>query len=256
MLLSHLAACGDRRFHAASFLVTLLDASAESPMTVFAEPTLLQMAKEFAKHKGVITGQQLSQVFSWLRPNDLIWNYWANNYLLGEDPPAFDVLAWNADATRLTARLQSDIIDLVLSNGLTKPGTLLALGTPVDLTRVTCDAYVVAAMTDHISAWEGCYAATQLLGGKIDFVLSASGHIQSIVCPVDNPKARYLTNADYTPDAQVWRAAAQEHQGSWWLAYAEWLAARSDERVPAAKHLGSTAHPILAPAPGAYVLEP
>jgi polyhydroxyalkanoate synthase len=253
LLLAHLAARGESLINAATLLVTQLDTSVESVMTALSDPQTLEMAKAAAQQTGVIEGQQLSQVFAWLRPNDLVWNYWVNNYLLGNDAPAFDVLAWNADATRLTAQLQGDLIDLVESNALAHPGRLELLGTPIDLRRITVDAFVVAAITDHIVPWQGAYTATQLLGGQTEFVLSASGHIQSVVAPPGDPRARYFTNSQHPPDPKVWLARAEEHKASWWEAYAAWLGARSGDLRAAPAEPGSGDHPVLGPAPGTYV---
>ncbi len=182
-----------------------------------------------------------------------MWNYWVNNYLMGENPPAFDILYWNADTTRLPAGLHSDFLDLFVSNGLAE-GTLTVLGTPVDLGKVDVDAYVVAGSTDHIIPWHGAYRTTQLLGGESQFVLSSSGHIQAIVNPPGNPKASYFTcDGTPPPEAQEWLEAAEKHSGSWWDHWAAWLDSRSGEQAPAPKKLGSEAHPPLEPAPGRYV---
>lgn len=255
IVLAHLAARNDHRVKAASLLVTMLDTSIESQLSLLADEATLELALLASQQAGVLTGEQLSQIFSFLRPNDLIWNYWTNNYLMGEDPPAFDILAWNSDATNLTAQLHHDLIELVRSNALATKGGIEVLGTSIDLKKVTCDTFIVAAQTDHIAPWQGCYAATQLLGGKPHFVLSASGHIQSIVAPPGNAKARYFTNPKSPADARRWLASATENRGSWWESYASWLAARGGEQKPAPRKSGSAAYPTLGPAPGTYVFE-
>jgi polyhydroxyalkanoate synthase subunit PhaC len=255
MLMAHLAATGDRRINAATLLVTMLDTSIESQLSLLADKHMLDMALFASQQAGILTGEQLGQVFSFLRPNDLIWNYWTNNYLLGEDPPAFDVLAWNSDATNLTARLHHDLIGLISSNALAKKGAVQLLGTPVDLGQVTCDTFVVAAQTDHITAWQGCYAATQLLGGKTQVVLCGSGHIQSIVSPPGNPRARFFVNPKAPADAKAWLAGATEQHGSWWDSYRTWLGERAGEQRQSPQELGSRAYPVLGAAPGTYVLE-
>ena len=135
-------------------------------------------------------------MFAWLRPNDLVWNYWVNNYLLGRTPPAFDILAWNADATNLPAGLHADFLTISSDNRLARPGGLEVLGTKVDLAAVGCDAYVVGGLTDHIIPWQSCYRSLDLLGGRTEFVLCASGHIQTLVCPRGSAKSRYLTSGD------------------------------------------------------------
>ena len=152
----------------------------------------------------MLSGDDMAKVFAWLRPNDLVWNYWVNNYLLGQNPPAFDILYWNNDTTRLPAGLHSDFLDLYLTNGLVE-GTLDVLGTPVDLGKVMCDTFVVAGYTDHIIPWDGAYRTTQVLGGDSQFVLSNGGHIQAILNPPDNPKASYLVADELPPTAAEWR---------------------------------------------------
>jgi polyhydroxyalkanoate synthase len=178
-LLGHLAARGDQRIHAVTFLVTVLDTNVESTMGLFATKETIAAAREASRLRGVLEGQEMARVFAWLRPNDLIWNYWVNNYLIGKDPAAFDVLYWNNDTTRLPAKLHGELLDLYETNAFTHRGALEVLGTPIDLSKVTNDAYIVAGITDHITPWQGCYATTQLLGGNVRFILSNSGHIQA-----------------------------------------------------------------------------
>src|SRR5262249_12726699 len=151
-----------------------------------------------------------------------------NNYLLGVDPPAFDILYWNNDATNLPAALHAEFLTLFLENSLCKPGALEVLGTKIDLSRFTADIYGVGALTDHIPPWEACYRTPQLFSGKRTFVASNSGHIQAIVNPPTNQKARYFTNdgacvGEKEPGAIRWLEEAREHKGTWWKHWAEWL---------------------------------
>jgi polyhydroxyalkanoate synthase len=201
----------------------------------------------------VLEGRELATMFAWLRPNDLVWNYWVNNYLLGKNPPAFDILAWNADATNLPAGLHADFLEMTAANALATRGQLQVLGTKVDLGAVTSDAYVVAGLTDHIIPWQACYESLGLLGGQSEFVLCKSGHIQTLVCPPDNAKAAYLTNPDRPATAENWMAGAEQQQGSWWTHWLQWLSSRSGDVVDAPEGLGSAAHPAGAAAPGSYV---
>jgi polyhydroxyalkanoate synthase len=194
----------------------------------------------------------MARVFAWLRPNDLVWNYWVNNYLRGENPPAFDILFWNNDTTRLPAGLHSDFLDLYLTNGLVE-GTLEVLGTAVDLRKVACDSFVVAGYTDHIIPWDGAYRTTQLLGGDSRFVLSNGGHIQAILNPPDNPKASYLTSDSLPETAAEWREGATQVSGSWWTTWHEWLGDRSGPTRARRARVGNAAHRPLEPAPGRYV---
>ncbi|HEV2580408.1 MAG TPA: alpha/beta fold hydrolase, partial [Ktedonobacteraceae bacterium] len=256
MLLGHLAAKGDRRINTATFLVTVLDSNVESTMGLFATKETIEAAKQAVRLKGVIEGQEMARMFAWLRPNDLIWNYWVNNYLIGNDPAAFDVLYWNNDTTRLPAKIHGEMLDLFEANAFTHPGTLNLLGTPIDLSKVTCDAYLIAGITDHITPWQGCYATTQLLGGKCEFILSNSGHIQAILNPPGNPKASYFVNSRYPADPEKWLAGAQKRSGSWWEDWRDWLGKRSGEQKPAPQELGNDQYQPGAPAPGTYVFEP
>jgi polyhydroxyalkanoate synthase len=252
-LLGHLAATGDALVNAATFLVAGLDTAQESQIGMLASKPAVEAARIRSQRAGYLDGNDLAKVFAWLRPNDLVWNYWVNNYLLGQNPPAFDILYWNADTTRLPAGLHSDFLDLAISNGLAE-GTLTVLGTPVDLGKVALDAYVVAGSTDHIVPWQTAYQTTQLLGGESEFVLSSSGHIQAIVNPPGNPKSSYRIRAGAPPaDAEAWLDGAETHPGSWWEHWTAWLGARSGRHRPAPRKLGSGTHPPLDPAPGRYV---
>ena len=174
-----------------------------------------------------------------------------NNYLLGQRPPAFDILFWNADTTRMPAQLHADFVDFGLQNKITQPGALSVLGSPVDLSRFKVDAYVLAGSADHITPWQNCFRSTGLLGGDTRFVLSTSGHIAALVNPPTNPKAGYQAGDGTPADPQQWQAAARTHPGSWWPDYSNWLADRCGPTIDAPEFIG----PPLAPAPGTYVFE-
>jgi polyhydroxyalkanoate synthase len=255
-LLGYLAAREDQRIHAVTFLVTVLDSGVESTMGLFATKETITAAREASRLRGVTEGQEMARAFAWLRPNDLIWNYWVNNYLIGNDPAAFDVLYWNNDSTRLPAKLHSDLLDLYETNAFTHPGAIEVLGTPVDLSRVTNEAYIIAGITDHITPWQGCYATTQLLAGKVKFILSNSGHIQAILNPPGNPKASYFVNERYPADPERWLARAQKRAGSWWEDWLDWLRQRSGEQKDAPGEPGNEQYQPDIPAPGSYVFEP
>ena len=251
--LNHLAANGDDRVHAAGYAVTLLDFSTRAPLGAFSGPRVLEVARRNSRRRGVISARQMGSMFTWMRPDDLIFNYLVNQWLMGEDPPAFDILAWNADGTNLPARLHEQFLDVFAHNALVKPGALRVLGTPVHLSRITVPTFVTGALTDHITPWDGCYRTTQLLSGPSTFVLSYSGHIQSLVNPPGNPKASYWTGGEPGPDPHAWRAAAEQHTGSWWEPWSEWALERSGDEVPAPESVGSANHLPLEPAPGSYV---
>lgn len=254
MLLSHLAAHRDRRISSVTFWVCVLDPVAtDSDVGALLTPQSIEIARRRSAKTGILPGAELARVFAWLRPNDLVWNYVVNNYLHGETPPAFDVLFWNADSTNLTAALHSDYLDLYLKRPFARPGEMNLLGRPIDLRRVDVDSYIVGGTTDHITPWKACYRTTGMLGGKKQFVLSNSGHVQAIVNAPGNPKARYFTSSALPPSADEWLAGARENEGSWWEHWAVWLRGRSGPEVAAPRRLGSRPHRVLAPAPGEYV---
>jgi polyhydroxyalkanoate synthase len=219
----------------------------------------LELAKRRASKAGIIKGDDLSRGFAWLRPNDLIWNYVINNYLLGEDPPAFDVLFWNADATNLSATLMGDFLTLFETLGFTKKGEVEMAGHKIDLSKVDADLFVLGGVTDHITPWRATYRSTQLFGSRnVTYVLSQSGHMQAILNPPGNPKAKYYVQKGGGPlpaTAEEWLQGTEEVAGSWWPYWIDWVQARSGEKKPAPKTLGAKGFKPLEPAPGLYVLE-
>ncbi|HZE48152.1 MAG TPA: alpha/beta fold hydrolase, partial [Jatrophihabitantaceae bacterium] len=218
--------------------VTVIDNAQAGAVSALGNRKLAAAAKAMSKRKGYLDGRALAEVFAWLRPGDLIWNYWVNNYLCGKKPPAFDILFWNSDTTRMTAGLHRDFVDLAMENHLVNAGQLVALGVPIDLSRVDVDAYIVAGIADHITPWQNCYRSTQLLGGESRFILSTSGHIAALVNPPDNPKASYQTGKTNPATAADWMKAAETHRGSWWSDLAPWLADRCGAEKPAPAELG------------------
>ncbi len=198
----------------------------------------------------------MGAAFTWMRPDDLVWNYWVNNYLMGEKPPAFDVLAWNADGTNLPGALHCEFLDIFANNGLAKPGAVTVLGTPIQLDRIKIPTFVTGAVTDHLTPWMGCYRTTQLLGGESTFVLSYSGHIASLVNPPGNPKAHYWTGGTPGPDPQQWLKGAEKHTGSWWEAWAEWLEVPLGRRPAGARRAGQRRAPGARPRPRAVRARP
>jgi poly[(R)-3-hydroxyalkanoate] polymerase subunit PhaC len=237
--------------------VCLLDPNTadESAFGCLMTPETMRAAKEASRLRGMVDGHELARMFAWMRPNDLVWNYWVNNYLLGNQPPAFDILYWNADTTRLPAGLHGDYLDLYFTNPFVNAGKLTLNGKTLDMSRVKAESYVVAGVTDHITPWKGVHKTAQIMGEGTTFVLSNSGHLQSLLNPPTNPKASFMigTVNPSGPDAFV--AAAEKRKGSWWLDWRDWLQARSGEEVTAPTSLGSERHPVLAAAPGTYVFD-
>ncbi|NBA94083.1 class II poly(R)-hydroxyalkanoic acid synthase [Pseudomonas sp. R5(2019)] len=242
-----------RRISSATYLVSLLDSQIDSPATLFVDEQTLEAAKRRSYQQGVLSGQDMARVFAWMRPNDLIWNYWVNNYLLGKSPPAFDILFWNNDNTRLPAALHGDLLDFFKHNPLTHPGGLEVCGTPIDLQKVTVDSFSVGGINDHITPWDAVYRSTLLLGGNKRFVLANSGHIQSILNPPGNPKANYIDNPKLSSDPRAWYFDAQKVEGSWWPQWLSWIQERSGVQRETVMAVGNQNYPPMEAAPGTYV---
>lgn len=253
-LVGHYQALGERKVNSLTLLVTVLDSSAPTLMGLFSSPQAIAAAIKRSRAAGVLEGREMARVFAWLRPNDLVWSFFANNYVMGNTPPAFDILYWNSDTTRLPAEFHADMLSLFQHNPLVTKDRLEVLGTAIDMSVVDLDTYVVAGITDHITPWKACYETRRVLAGaRCEFVLSSSGHIQSVVNPPGNDRAKYYTNPDLALDADAWLKSAKAHQGTWWDHWHAWIAQRSGALVAAPTTLGSQRHPAGDHAPGRYV---
>ncbi len=252
-LLGHLAASGSKRVSSVTLLVTVLDTECPTVLSMFASRTAIATAIKRSRAHGVLDGSDMGRIFAWLRPNDLVWLFVANNWVMGNRPPAFDILYWNSDSTRLPAEFHADLLKIYLENPLVRPNRMKVLGTPIDMSQHTFDSFVIAGITDHITPWQACYESRKVLKGQMQFVLTSSGHVQSIVNPPGNPKARYYVNPDLGQPADKWLAGATAHPGSWWEHWLKWYEARGGGLRPAPTTLGSAAHPPGDPAPGRYV---
>jgi polyhydroxyalkanoate synthase len=256
MTASHLATMGDsERLAGLTLVVTVLDQSRAGLASALLDRRTATAAAAVSARKGYLDGRTLAEVFAWVRPGDLVWNYWVNNYLLGKDPPAFDILFWNADVTRMPARLHRDFLDLAVENALAEPGKARLLGNPVDLGAVKTDAYVLAGVADHLCDWQSCYRSATLLGGTTRFVLSTSGHIAAIVNPPGNPKAKYQVSEDLPEDPHTFVKAAPSVKGTWWTDYVDWLRERCGPEIDAPAELGGGLRPAICDAPGTYVFD-
>ena len=256
--LAYLAGKKEKKIEQVFLAVCVLDTEAETDndMAALVTPETVMAAKQMSKARGVLDGQDMAKMFAWMRPNDLIWNYWVNNYLLGNQPPAFDVLFWNADTTRLPARLHGDFLDLIFTNPFVNGGKMSIDGVPIDLKKVKLDAYVIAGTTDHITPWKAVYQTARLFGDKTTFILSNSGHLQSLLNPPGNPKAWYVKGTASAKDPEEWTKTAEKKEGSWWLDWAQRLKERSGDEVDAPKTAGNKKYKVLGPAPGTYIFEP
>ncbi|HTO58796.1 MAG TPA: alpha/beta fold hydrolase [Pseudomonadales bacterium] len=255
--LGYMAALGRAdRVSSLTLMVNVLDTHPEDSVTgLFMTDEAIEAARKRSARQGVLDGNDTARVFNWMRPNDLIWNYVVSNYLHGETPPAFDILYWNNDTTRLPARLHSDFLDIFKDNPLRRPGALSIRGVPIDLKQIRCPVFITGGTTDHITPWQACYRSTQLFGSQATYVLSTAGHIQSLINPPGSSKRQYFLNPETPPDHEAWRRNAVEHKGSWWPYWTEWLKAHGVGENVAPNSLGSALHPPLADAPGSYVFE-
>ncbi len=255
LALGVLAARGDSPVNAATFLVTMLTNESPNVVGMLSTEDSLKLLDQAAAADQIIPGSTMKTTFAWLRPNDLVFNYAVSGWLLGEDPPAFDVLAWNDDATAVPARFSRDTSRIAMTNSAAVPGGITSLGAPIDLTKVTCDSFHVAGSTDHITPWRTCYNLTQIMGGDKEVAVVKSGHIQSFVNPAKTAKYGYWQAPAGGPDPDEWQAKADWHGGSWWPQWIEWLLPRSGEEEKARAGLGNRKYPPLGPAPGTYPLE-
>jgi len=256
LMLGHLAADGGTDgIPSATFAISMIDSGHPNALTMMTTDRMQQSLSRDAAGGKVYDRKDLARTFAWMRPNDLVFNYVVNNWLMGNDPPAFDILAWNNDGTNLPARFDRQMLDIYAHNRAARPGSLQVLGTPIDLGRVEVDSFVIAGVTDHITPWMPCYMTSQLLGGESEVVVTSTGHIQTIVNPPGKPRAKYFAGPEPGPDPEAWMAAADAHEGSWWPRYADWLLARSGEDREAPSRPGNRRYRPLEPAPGRYVKE-
>jgi polyhydroxyalkanoate synthase subunit PhaC len=250
--LAHNAANGDSSVNSATLLNTHTDFSQPGLLGAFTdEATVAGLEKRMLK-KGYLDGAEMAHTFDALRANDLVFSYVVNNWLLGKTPPAFDLLVWNKDNTRMPAKMHSQYLRSCYLNNEFARGEFVIDGRTLDPGKVDTDTYVLAAVDDHIVPWVSGYRTTQLLGGDNRFVLSTSGHIAGIINP-PSPKSKHWTNENYPADAEDWKAGAELHDESWWEDWARWIERRSGPMVLPPNAPGSDAFRPLEDAPGSYV---
>jgi polyhydroxyalkanoate synthase len=237
-----------------TFLATMLDFGESGQIGLFVDEANVTAREAAIGRGGILPGGELAFVFSSLRANDLVWNYVVNNYLLGGQPPAFDLLYWNSDGTNLPGPMYCYYLrNTYLENKLRVPGALSNCGVPVDLGRVDLPSYTVATREDHIVPWRSAYRTLNLIGGEKTFVLGASGHIAGIVNPLSKNRRSYWTGTPYPAEPEAWLEKAQETPGSWWGCWTDWLAQHRGGTRKAPTNLGTKKYPPIEPAPGRYV---
>jgi polyhydroxyalkanoate synthase len=253
--LAYLAARGDETANTATYFATHQDFSDAGDISVFLSESEVRLLEWLMKLSGgYLDGRNMAATFNMLRANDLLWRYVIYNYLIGQEPPAFDILYWNSDSTRIPGRVHSFLVrKFFLENKLVEPDGISVKGVGIDVGRITTPSYVVAAAGDHIVPWKGTFVLRKVLGGPVRFILTKGGHIAGIINPPADRKRAYWTNDDDTADPDEWLAAATEHQGSWWVDWIPWLEERSGELI-APPSLGSEEFPPIGDAPGTYVL--
>jgi poly[(R)-3-hydroxyalkanoate] polymerase subunit PhaC len=252
MCLAYLDACGDRLVHSSTFLNSAVDyADAGVMASVFADPATLESLSRRMERHGYLPGKDIARTFDLLRANDLVFRYVVDSWLLGEKPPAFDLLAWNADSTNLPGRAHGEFLRKAYIDNALARDEYTALGERLMISEVGTDSYIVAGVDDHIVPWPVSYRTTQMFKGPVRFVLTSGGHIAGIVSP-PGPKVRLWTNEELPRDPASWQAGATEHRDTWWNDWSRWLAERGGE-LRAPPPLGNERHPAIDDAPGVYV---
>lgn len=251
--LAWLAKEEDKRIVSGTFFTTMLDFSDPGELGVFIDEEQIDLVEKHMQKKGFLDGSQMAQVFSMLRENDLIWSAFINNYLLGKEPPPFDLLYWNSDSTRMPARMHGFYLrEMYLNNKLIQPDALSLAGRPIDLRRIKAPAYLLSAREDHIAPWRSTFAATRLFAGPVRFVLAASGHIAGVINPPQAKKYHFWTNNRKGRSPEDWLKTAERHEGSWWPDWSAWIARKGGGKVKA-REPGAGGLPAIEDAPGSYV---
>ena len=250
--LAYMAAIYDRRISSATFFTTLVDFTDPGDLGLFVDAEQLKAVEERMAAQGYLEGSHMAQAFNMLRPNDLIWSYYVNNYLKGKEPMPFDLLVWNSDSTRMPAANHKFYLrHCYLQNDLAN-GRMVVSGKTLDLGKVTIPVYELASREDHIAPARGVFKGAKCFGGPVRFVAAGSGHIAGVVNPADKPKYQFWTDGPPQGDFESWVAAANETQGSWWRDWIKWIAAQAPEQVPARKP-GEGKLKAIGDAPGEYV---
>jgi polyhydroxyalkanoate synthase len=250
------AALGERPVASMTLLMTMLEFSDPGEIGVYLDPLILAQQQRQYADGGVVPGRELTLAFSSLRANDLIWSFVVNNYLKGKTPAAFDLLYWNTDDSNLPGPMFSSYLkNCYVDNRLVVPDALTMCGVPVDLRRIDVPAYVFGASEDHLVPWKAAYESVRHLGGEVEFVLGAGGHVTGPINPVTKNKRSHWIDGGTGGDADAWRSTARAAEGSWWRHWSAWLQRRSGASIAAPKRPGNSRYRPIEPAPGRYVME-
>lgn len=250
-VMAYLKAKNINYINSASFLTTLLDYTNPGEVGIFINESSIGMIEQEMNAKGYFDGRYLSNSFSLLRANDLVWSFFVNNYLLGKTPMPFDLLYWNADPTNLPAKMHSYYLrNMYLNNLLKKPGGISLLGTKIDISKINCNSFFLASIDDHIAPWRSVYEGLSLVSGNKVFCLTNSGHVAGVVNPPSKSKYHYKTNEDLSVTSEQWYINAEEHQGSWWPYWLVWLKNNSNKEITSIEYAKLKS---IEDAPGNYV---
>lgn len=252
--LAVLAARKDTTFASATFFTTLLDFTDPGDLCVFIDEQQVKKLEDKVTNQGYLSGRELATSFNMLRSNDLIWSYVVNNYLKGKTPPPFDILYWNSDSTNLPANMYTFYVNnMYLENNLTKKDALTICGEKIDLGKIKIPCYFLSTIEDHIAPWGGTFKGTELLKGKNEFVLGASGHVAGVINPASKNRRNYWINGEQGKSEDHWLETAERQEGSWWPHWANWLKARAGKKVAAPTATGNDTYKEIEPAPGRFV---
>lgn len=244
----------DESIACATFLTTLTDFTDPGDLRVFIDEQQVKQLTQKVDDEGLLNGRNLATAFNMLRSNDLIWSYVVNNYLKGQNPAPFDILYWNSDSTNLPANMYNFYInEMYINNKLAEPGGLTICGEQIDLRDITIPVYFLSTIEDHIAPWKGTFKGTEMMQGKIEFVLGASGHVAGVINPASKNRRNYWTGGELGQGADHWLETAERQEGSWWPNWAKWIRPKSGKKVDAPKDYGNSDYKVVEPAPGRYV---
>ncbi|MDX1527501.1 MAG: class I poly(R)-hydroxyalkanoic acid synthase, partial [Gammaproteobacteria bacterium] len=251
--LAYMAVKNDDRIKCATFFTSMVDFSEPGELGVFIDEEQLSLMEESMEKTGYFEGSTMAEAFNLLRANDLIWSFVVNNYLMGREPFPFDLLYWNSDSTRMPRDMHSFYLrNMYQKNLLCRPGGITLDGIPIDLTKIETPVYILSTKEDHIAPWKSTYAATRLYSGHIRFVLGASGHIAGVINPPAAKKYGYWINQSLPENPEEWLAGAEQHEGSWWADWSQWVSEFNDGVVPK-REPGEGELKVIEDAPGSYV---